>query len=93
MKIIQSKLIQYSSKCAVSEAHRVLEKARKCQCQLFISKGSQTIEVKGLHTLVSFFLTLKQGDSYLLITEGNGDNNILNSFNQPKEKVATTFGR
>lgn len=55
-----------------------MQSAKSINSQLFLSKNGHTVHASGLSQLVSFFLTLKEGDSFLYIVEGADAESAMN---------------
>ncbi|WP_416728900.1 HPr family phosphocarrier protein [Fictibacillus sp. JL2B1089] len=70
MKQICSQKVIVTAKYTVSKAIEIIHSAKRLNSQLFLSKDGITIQATGLSQLVAFFLTLKEGDSFLYIVEG-----------------------
>ncbi|WNB93637.1 HPr family phosphocarrier protein [Bacillus sp. NEB1478] len=70
MKQICSKKVKVSAKFTVNKALEIMQFIKDFNSQLFLSKNGMTVHATGLSQLVSFFLTLKEGDSFLYIIEG-----------------------
>lgn len=71
MKVIRSKMIQYTKKLELNHLFEFFEKARATQSTIILCKEGLSSDCKNFSNLLSFFLCLKEGDSYLLIAEGN----------------------
>ncbi|MBY6035602.1 hypothetical protein KUV80_03020 [Fictibacillus nanhaiensis] len=70
MKQICSKKVKVTAKYTVNKALEIMQSAKNINSQLFLCKNGITVQASGLSQLVSFFLTLKEGDSFLFIFEG-----------------------
>ncbi|GGB51298.1 HPr family phosphocarrier protein [Fictibacillus barbaricus] len=71
MKQICSRKVKVTAKYTVNKAIEIMQSAKKINSQLFLCKDGITVKASGLSQLVSFFLTLKEGDSFLYIFEGS----------------------
>jgi phosphotransferase system HPr-like phosphotransfer protein len=78
MKQICSKKVKVTAKYTVNKALEIMQSAKKINSQLFLAKDGITVHASGLSQLVSFFLTLKEGDSFLYIVEGADAETALN---------------
>jgi phosphotransferase system HPr-like phosphotransfer protein len=78
MKQICSKKVKVTAKYTVNKALEIMQSAKKINSQLFLAKDGITVHASGLSQLVSFFLTLKEGDSFLYIVEGADAESALN---------------
>ncbi|MDR7072633.1 HPr family phosphocarrier protein [Fictibacillus barbaricus] len=78
MKQICSRKVKVSAKFTVNKALEIMQFAKDFNSQLFLSKNGMTIHATGLSQLVSFFLTLKEGDSFLYIVEGADAESAMN---------------
>lgn len=79
MKVIRSTSITYKEPFTIEKIYRFFKKIRSCRSNLFLSKQGLLINVKTFASLVSFFLMLKKGDSFLLIFEGADADQALES--------------
>ncbi|MBS4219022.1 HPr family phosphocarrier protein [Bacillus sp. FJAT-49711] len=80
MKVIQSKTLTYKEPINLEKINEFFNKIKSYQFNLFLSKQGLLTNGKTLASLVSFFLILKQGDSFMLILEGKDANQALESF-------------
>ncbi|KZE66328.1 hypothetical protein AWM68_08155 [Fictibacillus phosphorivorans] len=87
MKQICSRKVKVTAKYTVNKAIEIMQSAKKINSQLFLSKDGITVHASGLSQLVSFFLTLKEGDSFLYIVEG-ADAESAMSLISPQETVS-----
>jgi phosphotransferase system HPr-like phosphotransfer protein len=78
MKQICSRKVKVSAKFTVNKALEIMQFVKDFNSQLFLSKNGMTIHATGLSQLVSFFLTLKEGDSFLYIVEGADAESAMN---------------
>jgi phosphotransferase system HPr-like phosphotransfer protein len=70
MKQICSRKVKVTAKITVNKALEIMQAAKKLKSQLFLCKDGITVKASGLSQVVSFFLTLKEGESVLFICEG-----------------------
>ncbi|WP_062105574.1 HPr family phosphocarrier protein [Bacillus niameyensis] len=70
MKVIRSKSFTYMEPVTIEKIYQFFNKLKSCQANLFLSKKGLLINGKTLVSLVSFFLMLEKGESYMLIFEG-----------------------
>lgn len=79
MKVIRSKLLTYKEPINIGKIYHFFNKVSSYHSNLFLSKGNLLTNGKTFASLVSFFLMLKKGDSFLLILEGNDADQLLDS--------------
>ncbi|EIT87289.1 hypothetical protein A374_00874 [Fictibacillus macauensis ZFHKF-1] len=73
MKTICSKSISLTQGASTFTIQKMTDLAHSLQAfqsNVFLCKNGITLQAKKLSGLVSFFLTLRKGESFLLITEG-----------------------
>ncbi|MBS4210246.1 HPr family phosphocarrier protein [Bacillus sp. FJAT-50079] len=70
MKVIQSKSFTYKEPINLEKVYQLFNKVKSYQSNLFLCKNGLFTKGKTLVSLVSFFLTLRKGDSFVLILEG-----------------------
>ncbi|MFC0188370.1 HPr family phosphocarrier protein [Fictibacillus aquaticus] len=70
MKNISSRSYSANGKITAAKAMSILKTAHKYKNKVFISREGMTLPAQQLASLVSFFLTLKEGESFLVIAEG-----------------------
>jgi phosphotransferase system HPr-like phosphotransfer protein len=70
MKQICSKKVKVTADYTVNKAIEIMQSVKRINSRLFLCKDGITLQASGLSQLVSFFLTLKEGDSFLYILEG-----------------------
>jgi hypothetical protein len=78
MKQICSKKVKVTAKYTVNKALEIMQSAKNINSQLFLCKDGITVHASGVSQLVSFFLTLKEGDSFLYIFEGADAESAMN---------------
>ncbi|MFC7371155.1 HPr family phosphocarrier protein [Fictibacillus iocasae] len=71
MKNISSRTYSANDRITVAKAVSLMKTAHKYKSKVFISKEGMTLPAQHLASLVSFFLTLKKGESFLVIAEGS----------------------
>jgi hypothetical protein len=82
MKQICSRKVRVRAKYTVNKALEIMQLVKDINSQLFLSKNGLTIHASGLSQLVSFFLTLKEGESFLCIVEGKDAESTMNQISQ-----------
>ncbi|MBZ5753080.1 hypothetical protein [Metabacillus rhizolycopersici] len=70
MKVIRSTSITYKEPLTLKKIYLFLKKVTDCKTNLFLIKNGLFTNIESLTALVSFFLTLKKGDTFLFILEG-----------------------
>jgi hypothetical protein len=78
MKVIESKEITYKEHLSIEKIHRFFV---HCKTNLFLVKNGLFTKAETFAAIVSFFLMLKKGDTFLLVLEGEGSdvNQMINS--------------
>jgi hypothetical protein len=69
MKVIESKEITYKEPLSIEKIHHFFV---QCKTNLFLVKNGLYTKAETFAAIVSFFLMLKKGDTFLLVLEGEG---------------------
>lgn len=72
MKAIRSVSITYKGALTLEKICHFFKKVTHYKSNLFLNKGQVLTNCDTFSSLVSFFTTLKKGDTFLLILEGDG---------------------
>jgi hypothetical protein len=70
MKVIRSTSITYKEPLTLKKIYLFFKKVTGCKTNLFLIKDDLFTNIESFTALVSFFLTLKKGDTFLFILEG-----------------------
>jgi phosphotransferase system HPr-like phosphotransfer protein len=79
MKQICSRKVKVTARITVDKALEIMQSAKKLKSRLFLCKDGVAVHAGGLSQLVSFFLMLKEGESFLFIFEGADAESAMNS--------------
>ncbi|MCK6257603.1 HPr family phosphocarrier protein [Fictibacillus sp. KIGAM418] len=94
MKKICSKTVSITSdasKFTIQKVTDFVKISRSFQSNVFLCKNGVTLHAKKLTCLVTFFMMLRKGESFLLITEGaDADSAIQQLLHQLLPSKATT---
>lgn len=74
MKVIRSTSITYKEPLTLKNKYLFFKKLTDCKTNLFLMKDGLFTNIESFTALVSFFLTLKKGDTFLFISEGESAN-------------------
>lgn len=74
-----TKTLVYKEPISLENLCYFFEKIQSCQSSFAICKEGKKTTVEKLSSVVPFFLTMKKGDSYSLVAEGESAEQDLNT--------------